>query len=176
MSPSEILCQLIATPSVNPMGRDVTGDIHFESRISDWLVRYFQRIGASYERIDVAPGRSNVIARYESNRSRRTLMLDAHQDTVPIDGMTIDPFDPVIRDHRIHGRGACDVKGGMAAMLHAFGRLFEERPDTGTDVVMCCTCDEESTMTGVQELVKLWQTPDGRGKLLAKKPDAAVVR
>ena len=175
MSPTEILSQLIAIASVNPMGRDVSDEIHYESRMSDWLVRYFQRIGAAYERIEVSPGRANVVARYQSKRSRRTLLLDAHQDTVPVEGMTIDPFDPVTRDGRVFGRGACDVKGGMAAMLHAFGRLFQERPDTGTDVLMSCTCDEESTMTGIEDLVKRWQSPGGRDDLLAKKPDIAVV-
>ena len=97
MTPTEILCQLIAIPSVNPMGRDLVGDIYFEARMSDWLTTYFERLGAPHERIEVAPGRANIIARFDPNNSSRTILLDAHQDTVPVDGMTIDPFDPVIR-------------------------------------------------------------------------------
>ena len=42
-------------------------------------------------------------------------------------------------------------------MLHAFGRLFTERPETSTSVVMCCSCDEEATTIGVQDLVSYWQ-------------------
>ena len=128
MSPSEILCELIAIPSVNPMGRELSGPIYFEQRLSDWLVNFFSSIGAVYERIEVAPGRANVIARYDSPGATRTLLLNAHQDTVPIDNMTIDPFVPRVGDGRVTGRGASDVKGGLAAMLHAFARLVKEKP------------------------------------------------
>ena len=94
MSPSEILCELIAIPSVNPMGRELSGPIYFEQRLSDWLVSFFNSIGANCERIEVASGRANVIARYDSPRATRTLLFDAHQDTVPIDNMKIAPFAP----------------------------------------------------------------------------------
>ena len=119
----DILSALISLPSVNPMGQDVDGPIYFEGRVSDWLVKYFDSFGARHERIEVSPGRDNVLARFNSPGSEFTILLDAHQDTVPVDGMTIPPFDPQIRNGRITGRGACDVKGGMAAMLFAFRRL-----------------------------------------------------
>ena len=54
---------------------------------------------------------------------RRTLLFDVHQDTVPTDGMTIDPFLPRVENGRMWGRGSCDIKGGMAAMLVAMARL-----------------------------------------------------
>ena len=50
------------------------------------------------------------------------LLWDVHQDTVPVDGMTIEPFGGELRDGRVYGRGACDVKGSMAAMLAALSR------------------------------------------------------
>src|SRR5205807_7061461 len=84
--------------------------------------------------------------------SRRTILLDAHQDTVPADGMTIEPFSPVIEGSRLYGRGACDIKGGMAAMLAAFARLVRERPAGSASVVMACTVDEEFTHTGSSQL------------------------
>ena len=64
----------------------------------------------------VRASRANVIARFDNPSSPVTVLFDAHQDTVPVDGMTIAPFDPVERDGRIYGRGACDDKGGLAAM------------------------------------------------------------
>src|SRR5262249_37151358 len=76
-----------------------------------------------------------------------------HQDTVPVDGMTIDPFGGEVRSGRLYGRGACDVKGGMTAMLSAFARLVREKPVGACRVIMACTVDEEHTFLGVQRLV-----------------------
>ena len=84
----------------------------------------------------------------------RTLILEAHQDTVPVDNMTIAPFGAVIEGNRLYGRGACDIKGGMAAMLAAFGRLVRAKPGKSANVIMACTVDEEFTFLGVQHLVK----------------------
>jgi succinyl-diaminopimelate desuccinylase len=75
---TDILCQLIAIPSVNPMGRDVQGPIYYEGRVSDWLVEFLSSMGAKHERIEVAPGRDNVIARFDSPNAKQTLLLDAH--------------------------------------------------------------------------------------------------
>ena len=109
MSPREILQQLIAIPSVNPMRRDVTGDIYGEKRMSDWLVAFFLSLGAPYERIEVLAGRDNVIAKYDAGHPTTTILLDAHQDTVPVEGMTVAPFEAKLEAGRIFGRGAADV-------------------------------------------------------------------
>ena len=142
MDTLEILKTLVSIPSVNPMGRDLSGHEYYETRVSDWLCGFFAERDIAHERIEVVPGRSNVVARVDAGADRPTVILDAHQDTVPVDGMTIDPFDPVVRDGKIYGRGACDVKGGMAAMLHAVARLASERPERAAHVVLSCTCDE----------------------------------
>ena len=92
------------------------------------------------------------LARFDSPRSRRTLLFDVHQDTVPTDGMTIAPFDPRIEGGRLYGRGSCDIKGGMAAMLVAVARLCRERPPGAASVVLACTVDEEFTHTGSSHL------------------------
>ena len=143
--------------------------------MSDYLVDFFARLGVGHQRIEVVPGRANVVARIDRPGSNVTVLYDAHQDTVPVDGMTVAPFQPVERDGRIYGRGACDVKGGMAAMLAAFARLVEERPPQAANVVMSCTCDEESTVLGILDLVKHWTDPARRGSLIDKRPDVAVV-
>jgi len=171
----ELLRDLVAIPSVNPMGREVSGPEFYEGRMSDYLVRFFQQLGVPYERIEIVPGRANVIARYDTPDATTTLLLDAHQDTVPVEGMTIPPFEPTVQDGRVYGRGSCDVKGGMASMLWAFKRLVEERPAGAANVVMSCTCDEEQTSIGIHDLTKLWTEPSGRSKLLTQQPDAAIV-
>lgn len=175
MTALNLLKDLIAIPSVNPMGRDLTGPDFFETRLSDYLEQLFRRLDVYHERIELAPGRANVIARFDSPGTRSTVLLDAHQDTVPTDGMVIPPFDPVVKDGRIYGRGACDIKGGMAAMLAAFVRLVQERPAGAANVIMSCTCDEESTSIGVRDLVKMWSDPQRLGRLFPQPPDVAII-
>jgi acetylornithine deacetylase len=170
-----ILKELVSIPSVNPMGRDVSGPEFFEGRLSDYLVQFFEELGVECQRIDVAPGRSNVIARVAVAGATTTVLLDAHQDTVPVDGMTIDPFAATVTDGRLYGRGACDVKGGMAAMLAAFARLAREKPAGAASVVLSCTCDEEATSLGITDLPLLWNDPNRAGTLLETRPDIAVV-
>ena len=175
LNPLDILKSLVSIPSVNPMGRDLSGPEYFETRVSQWLCDFFDEHQIAHERIEVVPGRSNVIARVDAGSDRPTIVLDAHQDTVPVDGMTIDPFDPVVRDGKIYGRGACDVKGGMAAMLFAITRLAKERPERAANVVLSCTCDEESHVQGINDLVQLWTDPNRHCQLIPTRPDVALV-
>src|SRR5450432_1378941 len=93
---TRLLSDLVAIPSINPMGRGSTGPEYLEAGVSHYLEGWFQAKGIAFERQVVSPGRDNLIARYESPKGRRTLLFDAHQDTVPTDGMTIDPFLPVV--------------------------------------------------------------------------------
>lgn len=175
MSSVQILEALVAIPSVNPMGGEVHPEICFEGRVSDWLQQFFESIGTTHERIEVSAGRDNVLARYDSPGADFTILLDAHQDTVPVTGMTIAPFTPSIKDGRLYGRGACDVKGGMAAMLNAFARLVQEKPAGAANVILSCTCDEEATTTGINDLMSYWTTAKGKSRLLAAAPHVAVV-
>jgi acetylornithine deacetylase ArgE len=152
--PTRLLRDLVALPSINPMGRDLPASLALEHRVTAYLEGFFRELGVPYERQAVAPGRDNIVARCEIPGARRTLMFEAHQDTVPVDGMTIEPFAARIENGRLYGRGACDIKGGMAAMLAAFARLVKEKPRGASNLIMACTVDEEHTFLGVQELVK----------------------
>jgi acetylornithine deacetylase/succinyl-diaminopimelate desuccinylase family protein len=161
---TELLRDLVALPSVNPMGRPAPGPECFEHRVTAYLERFFRDLGVHCERQAVAPLRENVVARWDRPGARRTLLFEVHQDTVPTDNMTIEPFGAKIEGGRLYGRGACDVKGGMAAMLTAFARAVKEKPATAANLILACTVDEEHTATGVSRLVE--------GGL---KADAAVV-
>src|SRR5207245_2233479 len=115
----------------------------------------FRGLGVSYERQAVAPLRDNIVAHCDLSGSGPTLIFEAHQDTVPTDQMTIPPFGAAIEDGKLYGRGACDIKGGMASMLAAFARVVRDKPTGGARrVVMACTVDEEFTFLGVQRLAK----------------------
>ena len=100
----------------------------------------------------MSPGRDNLIAVYESSSSARRILFDAHQDTVPVEGMVIPPFGAHIEGGKLYGRGACDIKGGMAAMVIAFLRLLKEQPRNSASVVLVLTVDEEYTHTGSSAL------------------------
>ncbi len=107
-----ILADLIRRPSVNPMGRPLAGPEYLEGQVTDYLLRRLAAGGIEAVRQPVAPGRDNVVARLPASVPDAPVLLwDVHQDTVPVDGMTIEPFSPVIQDGRLSGRGACDVKG-----------------------------------------------------------------
>jgi len=176
MLPAELLKELIAIPSVNPMGRDIDGPEFFEAGMTDYLERWFAELGVDFRRIELQPRRSNIVACYQGNPHRPTVLLDAHQDTVPVEGMTIPAFDPEERDGRIYGRGSCDVKGGMASMLTAFARIVRERPSQTGDVIMSCTCDEEQSMSGMHDLTGRWGSAENAETAwLTQRPDVVII-
>ena len=187
-----LLSDLVRIPSVNPMGRAVSGDIYYEHRMTAHLESLFRGLGLPVERHTVAPLRDNIVTRVEGDvppeRGGRIVMLEAHQDTVPIDGMTIEPFTPTIKDGKLYGRGSCDIKGGMAAMIAALARLAKEKPTGRPTVVMACTINEEHGFTGATHWAATYYgrppasgrgpevaPPAGRSQLLTRVPDVAIV-
>lgn len=166
LDPVALLKALIAIPSVNPMGREATAAECYESRLTDFLQTQFDSLGLPWQRQTVAPLRDNIVTRLDGypppDAGGELLLWEVHQDTVPTNGMTIDPFGAHVEGERIHGRGACDVKGGMAAMLAAISRLAEVRGAAGghaerrPTIVLACTVDEELGFSGARALVQLW--------------------
>lgn len=153
-----LLRDLVRIPSVNPMGRPLSGPEFFEYQVTAYLEAFFRGLDVRFVKQPVAPLRENIVAFYSppsegGDGGGRTILLEAHQDTVPVDNMTIDPFGGVIENGRLYGRGACDIKGGMAAMLAAFARLVREKPRHSVSVIMACAVDEEFMFRGVTELV-----------------------
>ena len=166
---------LVRIPSVNPMGRDVDGPPYFEERLTDHLQQLIQQLQLPVERHTVMPRRDNLIARLEGCGSSRDfiLMLEVHQDTVPIDGMTIPPFEANLENGRIFGRGACDVKGGMATLLTTLAHLQQSTDDDRPTIVLALTINEENGFDGIRDLCE--RTARGDSNLLPRLPDAAIV-
>ncbi len=180
---TETLQELVALPSVNPMGRPVDGDIYFEHRVTDYLQAQFEKLGLPFARQTVEPQRENILARLdatEAPESAPLILWEVHQDTVPIDGMTIDPFRPQPTADKILGRGSCDVKGAMASMLAALARLVKE-PHRPANILFACTINEEHGYGGAKELVKLWDDAASAAehvaarKLVPRRPDLAII-
>ena len=137
---------------MNPMGRGRTGQTMKRRRLADYVARALGALGADVERQEVAPGRPNVVGRFHAGASP-TILLEAHLDTVPSRGMEIEPFDPVLKEGRLYGRGACDTKGSLAAFLFAVGEAVRHPAALRYNIVFAAVADEEFGFTGAREAV-----------------------
>ncbi len=148
-----LLADLIRIPSINPMGRAQSGDDFVEEHLAGYVAEYLRRSGVEVELDEVTPRRPNVIARITTG-ARKTILLEAHLDTVRVDGMTIPPFEPVVRDGRLFGRGACDTKASLAAFLYAVTSVLAEGRRPRHNVVLLAAADEEYQFTGARRAVE----------------------
>lgn len=137
---------LVQTPSVNP-GLESGGA--GEAGVAGLCADLLRGWGFDTSMYEVASGRPNVVARLPGEGP--TLLLNGHLDTVGVQGMTIDPFRATIRDGRLWGRGACDMKSGVAALLAAARRLARASPHP--NLVVALTADEENESIGMAHLV-----------------------
>src|SRR4051812_39937148 len=157
----ETLASLVRIPSVNPMGHAAEGDIYFEGRVTDHLEQLFQQLGWPYRRQQDLPGRENIVARIDGDvppeRGGKVLLLEAHQDTVPVEGMTIPPFEPTISAGKLYGRGSCDIKGGGASILAAASRIAAEKPRGRPTLLIGFMSNEEHGFTGARTLASIWR-------------------
>ena len=154
MDPSiRLLRELVAVNSVNPtLVRGAPG----EREIADLIAAEMRRGGLDVSIETVTHGRPNVVGVLEGSARGRTLMLCGHTDTVGVAGM-IDPFTPVERDGRLFGRGAQDMKGGVAAMIAAALAVAERGILGGGRLIVAAVVDEEHSSIGADALVKSWR-------------------
>lgn len=145
----QLLSELVAIPSVNPMGRNRSGSEFSEANLAEFLVGFLRKHEIDVELQTDIPGRPNVIG-YVDAGSVSTIMLEAHLDTVHTDTMTVEPFSPEIRNGRLYGRGACDTKGSMASFLAATTHLMERRAHLRHNILLVFVVDEEYRFTGAQ--------------------------
>ena len=148
----KLLAELIALPSVNPAFLPPRHPYAGEKRVADFIAAIAARAGLEIEFQKVLPGRSNVIARLRpKNKTRQIILLAPHLDTVGADGTR---FIPQRKNGRLHGRGACDTKGSVAAMLSALCELAnaKSRP-LDTEIIFAGLVDEEHAQAGSRALV-----------------------
>jgi acetylornithine deacetylase len=135
---------MVAVPSVNPcLEEGGAGEEALARQCGGWLGEW----GYDVELSEVAPGRWNVVAKGGGN-SGPSLILNGHLDTVGVEGMTCSPFSGSLKDSRVWGRGACDMKGGLGIILATAAALArEEHPG---ELVVALTADEEHASVGMQ--------------------------
>lgn len=149
MTELDTLGELIAIDSVNPEWGG-PGELEMVRYVSDFLT---QADVETWTR-EILPGRPNLYARLPGRDPSRRIVLEAHLDTVSCHAMDIAPHEPVIENGRMFGRGSCDVKAGLAAMLHALRDLRFQGQQPSCDVWLAAVIDEEHRYRGVLGLLQ----------------------
>jgi acetylornithine deacetylase len=147
---AELTAQLVAIESINP---DVVASGSGETDVARFVAEWCERAGLETTLSDAAPGRPNVVAVARGTGDGRSLMLNAHMDTVGVAGMT-DPFVPRVDDGRLYGRGAYDMKGSLAACMLATAEAA--RGGLRGDVVLSAVSDEEFASIGTAAVAERW--------------------
>lgn len=149
--PSEVIDTLSALVRINSVNSFYAGG-NGEAAISTWIREFLDRRGIPVSAQPVYPARDNLLATLRGRDSTRRIVLEAHQDTVGVAHMSIPPFDARIDGGRLFGRGACDTKGGLAAMLHAIASVHEEGRTPPCEVILAAVVDEEARAGGIARL------------------------
>lgn len=142
---------LVRINSVNPL---LTPEGKGEAEIGAYVANQLNRLGLEVTVTEIAPGRVNVVGVLKGSGGGRSLLLNAHMDTVGVGGMTVDPFGGEIRDGRLYGRGAQDMKASLAAMLAAAKALIDADIKLAGDLLVTAVADEEHSSLGTEVLVK----------------------
>lgn len=131
--------KLIRVPSFS-------GDTQGLSRIAEIISEEMRKMGFSVELIEAEKGLTNVIGTFRGSADAACLLFNGHTDVVPAQSggdWSVDPFSAEIKEGRIYGRGACDMKGGLAAMLAAPKIAFSLFPEYRGNLILTATVDEE---------------------------------
>lgn len=145
----QLLKELVAIDSVNP---SLVNGAAGEAAIARALAAALTSYGLQVDVQEVAPGRPNVVGILEGRAPGRSLMLCGHIDTVGVAGMP-RPFEPEERGGRIYGRGAQDMKSGVAAMVGAARTIAESGGLAAGRLLIACVVDEEHASIGADALV-----------------------
>ncbi len=151
---TKLLRELVALPSVNPAFLPANHPHAGEHRVAEFLAAVSARAGLDVQLENVLPNRPNLLAHLMPlGKVKQRILLAPHFDTV---GVTSEKqFSPKVAAGRLHGRGACDTKGSVAAMLSALAQVAKgkQRP-TETEIVFCGLIDEENAQCGSRALGK----------------------
>jgi acetylornithine deacetylase len=144
-----VLRDLVRINSINPA---LVPGAPGEREIARYTCRVLRDLGLDVREHEAAPGRVSVVGRLKGGGGGRCLMLNAHYDTVGVEGMS-DPFSGDTRDGQLYGRGAYDMKGSLAACIGALKMLVDARVALAGDVLVAAVADEEHASLGTQDVI-----------------------
>jgi len=143
------LARLVQINSINPtLAPGAPG----EAEIARFIAGSLESIGLSAQILEPEPGRASVLGRLSGSGGGRTLMLNAHCDTVDVPGMA-EPFSGALRDGKLYGRGAYDMKGSLAACLAAAKAVVDSGTRLRGDLLVAAVADEEYGSLGTRDLI-----------------------
>ena len=145
------LADLIHINSINP---SLSPEGPGEAEAGEYVADALSDLGLQVTTYELAPNRVNVVGVLPGAGDGASLMLNAHMDTVGVEGMTIDPFAAEVREGRMYGRGTQDMKGSLAAMLAATKALVDSGVTLAGDLVIAAVADEEYLSMGTEALVQ----------------------
>jgi acetylornithine deacetylase len=148
----KLVCELVAIESVNP---DLVATGSGEGHIADFVAAWLRGNGLSVEVLEPVAGRKSVIGVLPGSGGGSSLMLNAHMDTVGAGGMA-DAFTPVVKDGRIYGRGAYDMKGSLAAIMITAREAA--RLGLRGDLIIAAVADEEVASLGTNAVLQRRET------------------
>lgn len=129
--------------------------VSFEAEVAQEVASFCGSLGLDVERQPVLPGRENIVASQAFNEAGPTLVFNTHMDVVPPgEGWDHNPFDLVVKDNKAYGRGACDAKGALTAILFAVREALKEKNALRGRLVVTAVVDEEDCSRGSRELVR----------------------
>jgi len=145
-----LLQDLIQIDSVNPsLSSKGTG----EAVIARYIRDYLNNLGLEVRFQEIEKNRVNVVGILKGSGGGPSLMLNGHTDTVSADNMEIDPFAAEEKDGKIYGRGALDMKSGVAALIMAVQSIIEAGIKLKGDVILTLVADEEYASIGTETVV-----------------------
>ena len=151
----ELLESLVRIDSTNP---ELVPGAAGESAIADFVNDWLTERGFTCERLESKPGRPSVVATHAGVGGGKSIMLNGHIDAVSLASYEGDGLEPVVRDGALHGRGAYDMKSGIAAMMVAAADVAAG--EHAGDIVLALVADEEYASHGTEEVLANGCTAD----------------
>jgi acetylornithine deacetylase len=148
---TQLLAELVRINSTNP---DLVANGAGECEIARYIAAWADLHGLEAHLVEPLAGRPSIVVVARGTGGGSSLLLNGHIDTVGVSGMA-DPFGARIEEGRLYGRGAYDMKGGVAASLWAAARAKEQ--GLRGDVIVTCVADEEVASLGTQAVLETWR-------------------